>query len=38
MNLYEELDSINKGFCCVECGEYCPEDEWNDGDVCDGCK
>ena len=31
----DELDE--KTFICIECGILCPEDEWNDGDICDDC-
>lgn len=25
-------------FICTICGELCSDDEWNDSDICDGCK
>ena len=35
--LFDLEEDSDKGFCCVFCGEYCSEDCWNDGDVCDSC-
>ena len=37
MNGYEYLYEEEGGFCCTLCGEFCPEDEWNDDDVCNSC-
>jgi len=24
-------------FCCIDCGEFYSDDEWNDGDICNSC-
>jgi formylmethanofuran dehydrogenase subunit E len=33
----DDDEESGKTFSCTRCGELFTEDEWNDGDICDGC-